>query len=85
MYNASGDWNFPGGVTWVGEAGPERVLLPRGSVIQSAQESARSSGDVYYVTISLHEISELSDIARIARDRRRKTRMMPKGDIDVDL
>lgn len=79
MYNASGDWNFPGGVTWVGENGPERVFLPRGSVIQSAQESARSSGDVYYVTISLHEISELSDIARIARDRRRKTRMMPKG------
>ncbi len=85
MYNASGDWNFPGGVTWVGENGPERVFLPRGSVIQSAQESARRTGDVYYVTISLHEISELSDIARIARDRRRKTRMMPKGDIDVDL
>lgn len=85
MYNASGDWNFPGGVTWVGENGPERVFLPRGSVIQSAQESARSTGDVYYVTLSLHEISELSDIARIARDRRRKTRMMPKGDIDVDL
>lgn len=81
MYNASGDWNFPGGVTWVGENGPERVFLPRGSVIQSAQESARSSGDVYYVTISLHEISELSDIARIARDRRRKTRMMPDEEV----
>ena len=81
MYNASGDWNFPGGVTWVGEAGPERVFLPRGSVIQSAQESARSSGDVYYVTISLHEISELSDIARLARDRRRKTRMMPDEEV----
>ncbi len=77
MYNASGDWNFPGGVTWVGENGPERVFLPRGSVIQSAQESARSAGDVYYVTLSLREISELSDIARLARDRRRKTRMMP--------
>lgn len=85
MYNASGDWNFPGGVTWVGENGPERVFLPRGSVIQSAQESARRTGDVYYVTLSLREISELSDIARLARDRRRKTRMMPKGDIDVDL
>lgn len=77
MYNASGDWNFPGGVTWVGENGPERVFLPRGSVIQSTQESARSTGDVYYVTLSLREISELSDIARLARDRRRKTRMMP--------
>ena len=77
MYNASGDWNFPGGVTWVGENGPERVFLPRGSVIQSAQ--------VYYVTLSLREISELSDIARLARDRRRKTRMNPKGDIDVDF
>lgn len=81
MSNASGDWNFPGGVTWVGENGPERVFLPRGSVIQSAQESARSSGDVYYVTISLHEISELSDIARLARDRRRKTRMMPDEEV----
>lgn len=81
MYNASGDWNFPGGVTWVGEAGPERVFLPRGSVIQSAQESARSAGDVYYVTLSLREISELSDIARLARDRRRKTRMMPMEEV----
>lgn len=81
MYNASGDWNFPGGVTWVGENGPERVFLPRGSVIQSAQESARSTGDVYYVTLSLREISELSDIARFARDRRRKTRMMPAEEV----
>lgn len=82
MYNASGDWNFPGGVTWVGENGPERVFLPRGSVIQSSQESARSTGDVYYVTLSLREISELSDIARLARDRRRKTRMMPAEEVD---
>ncbi len=81
MYNASGDWNFPGGVTWVGENGPERVFLPRGSVIQSAQESARRTGDVYYVTLSLREISELSDIARLARDRRRKTRMMPDEEV----
>ena len=82
MYNASGDWNFPGGVTWVGENGPERVFLPRGSVIHSAQESARSTGDVYYVTLSLREISELSDIARLARDRRRKTRMMPAEEVN---
>ena len=82
MSNASGDWNVPGGVTWVGENGPERVFLPRGSVIQSAQESARSTGDVYYVTLSLREISELSDIARLARDRRRKTRMMPAEEVD---
>lgn len=82
MYNASGDWNFPGGVTWVGENGPERVFLPRGSVIQSAQESARSTGDVYYVTLSLREISELSDIARLARDRRRKTRMLPAEEVN---
>ena len=81
MYNASGDWNFPGGVTWVGENGPERVFLPRGSVIQSAQESTRSAGDVYYVMLSLREISELSDIARLARDRRRKTRMMPTEEV----
>lgn len=38
-YNAAGDENWRGGLTWVGEAGPELVSLPRGSQIYSNQES----------------------------------------------
>ena len=39
FYNAAGTDNWRGGLTWVGEAGPELVSLPRGSAIYSSQES----------------------------------------------
>lgn len=39
FYNAAGTDNWRGGLTWVGEAGPELVSLPRGSAIYSNQES----------------------------------------------
>lgn len=38
-YNAAGDANWRGGLTWVGESGPELVQLPRGSAIYSNQVS----------------------------------------------
>ncbi|MBR3272644.1 MAG: hypothetical protein IKF98_01880 [Clostridia bacterium] len=38
-YNAAGTDNWRGGLTWVGEAGPELVALPRGSRIYNNQES----------------------------------------------
>lgn len=38
-YNAAGDTSWRGGLTWVGESGPELVSLPRGSAIYSNQES----------------------------------------------
>lgn len=40
-YNAAGDQNWRGGLTWVGEGGPELVRLPRGSQIYSNQESSQ--------------------------------------------
>ena len=43
-WNAAGDANWRGGLTWVGEAGPELVSLPRGSQIYSAQESRSVGG-----------------------------------------
>ena len=39
FYNEAGTDNWRGGLTWVGEAGPELVSLPRGSAIYSNQES----------------------------------------------
>ena len=38
-WNAAGTTNWRGGLTWVGESGPELVALPRGSRIWSNQES----------------------------------------------
>ena len=39
--NAAGDTNWRGGLTWVGEQGPELVSLPKGSRIYSNPESER--------------------------------------------
>jgi len=42
-YNAAGTDNWRGGLTWVGEGGPELVRLPQGSQIYSNQESRQIS------------------------------------------
>lgn len=75
-YNASGNDNFGGGVSWVGENGPEKVFLPQGSVIANAQES-RSGGDVYIdkIEVSASSIKEIEDFLRIAKDAQRRQRM----------
>lgn len=75
-YNAAGDDNWIGGTTWVGENGPEKVYLPQGTKIQNAQESKLSEGgDVFYITIDAASIKEFNDIVRIAKNKRRVTRM----------
>jgi len=42
--HARGTSNFAGGMTWVGEEGPELVSLPRGSAIYSHQNSMAMAG-----------------------------------------
>lgn len=73
--NASGNDNWRGGVTWVGENGPEKIYLPQGTRIQSAQESRVDGGDVFNITISAADVREFNDIVRIAKNRRRAERM----------
>lgn len=74
-YNAPGTDNFPGGVTWVGENGPEQVFLPRGTQILNAQESRMGGGDVFYITIEARTVQEFMDIVRMAQAQRRMQRM----------
>ena len=50
--NATGNDNWRGGLTWVGEAGPELVRLPRGSQVLTAQESRNAGGNTFNITIS---------------------------------
>lgn len=73
--NASGHFNFPGGLTSLSENGPEVVELPRGTRIYTNQESRQLGGDTYYITIDAKSVKEFNDIVEIARSKRRTDRM----------
>ena len=50
--NAAGTPYFRGGLTLVGERGPELVTLPRGSRIHNAEDTARMGGSTVNVTVN---------------------------------
>ena len=74
-FNASGNDNFAGGYTWVGENGPELTYLPQGTRIFNNQESRSMGGDVFYVTIDAKNVREFNDIVAMAQAKRRTDRM----------
>lgn len=73
--NAGGTENWRGGLTWVGEAGPELVSLPQGSQIYSNQESQQMGGDTFYITIDAASVKEFNDIVEMAKMARIQSRM----------
>lgn len=74
-WNAGGTENWRGGLTWVGEAGPELVALPQGSSIYSNQESQSMGGDTFYITIDAKSVKEFNDIVEMAKTARIRSRM----------
>lgn len=74
-HNAGGTDNWRGGLTWVGESGPELVNLPKGSQIVSAQESRNYGGDTFYISIDAKNVKEFNDIVEMARTARIRSRM----------
>ena len=75
-FNAGGTDNWRGGLTWVGENGPELVSLPKGSQIHTAQESKQMTGVTnWYVTIDAKNVKEFNDIIRMAEMARILGRM----------
>lgn len=80
--NATGTSYFEGGLSWVGENGPELVALPRGSQIYNHQHSMdmmKTSGQtteasVYNITIDAKSVQEFNDIVRIAKSARQRRR-----------
>ena len=74
-YNAAGNDNWRGGLTWVGEAGPELVALPAGSQILNAQDSRGFGGDTFYITIDAASVKEFNEIVEIAQSARVRSRM----------
>ena len=74
--NAAGNDNFIGGVTWVGENGPEPVWLPQGTRIGTNQEGrSLSGGDTYNFIVQANEIREIDDFIRRMKNQRRVARM----------
>jgi len=73
-HNAGGTENWHGGLTWVGEAGPELVDIPRGSHIYSSQESRQLGGDTIF-NISVNSIRELDEIITWYKTRQMMERM----------
>lgn len=73
--NATGNDAWRGGLTWVGEAGPELVALPGGSQIYNAQDSRNMGGDTFYITIDAASVKEFNDIVEMAQSARVRQRM----------
>ena len=63
-YNAGGNDNWRGGLTWVGEAGPELVRLPQHSQILSNQESRALAGGDQHIVINVQGIEQLDQVVR---------------------
>lgn len=59
--NADGTDYWPGGLTWVGERGPELVSLPRGSRVYSAEDSRNMGGtNNYYLTVQSRDMETVA-------------------------
>jgi hypothetical protein len=75
-HNATGNDSWRGGLTWVGEAGPELVKLPQGSQIYNNQDS-RSVGGVHIdtVVIDAKNVKDFNNVVRVFNDFRVVQRM----------
>lgn len=75
-HNATGNDNWRGGLTWVGEAGPELVALPSGSQIFNAQDSRNAGGiTIGTIVIDAKNVKEFNDIIEIVRSQEIYARM----------
>lgn len=73
--NAGGTDNWKGGLTWVGENGPELAELPTGTKIHSAQESRKIAGGTTNWYITVNNVDELNEIVEWYHMRQIKERM----------
>ena len=61
---ASGTPYAAGGVTTVGEYGPERVILPKGAQVMNARDTAASGGRTVNITVNA-TVANLAELQRI--------------------
>ena len=72
-YNAAGNDNWRGGLTYLNEAGPEAVFLPNGTRILNAQDTRTLGGSTTYNinVANVQELQQLLDLLDGLRVRRR--------------
>lgn len=73
--NAPGNSSWRGGLTWVGEAGPELVDLSPGSRVYSAQDSRNLGGDTIIVQCDINQLQDIEAVIRLAKSARVRQRM----------
>lgn len=73
--NAAGTSDWRGGVTWVGEAGPELVRLPQHSQIIPAQESRVLAAGDQHIVINVQGIEQLDQVVRWYTSMQTRERM----------
>lgn len=67
--NASGVAEFAGGQTWVGEAGPELVTLPKGTKIETEKQAASHMETNYFnVTIDAKNVDDFVRVVQICKN-----------------
>lgn len=64
-YHAKGTDYFEGGETWVGEQGPEKVVLPEGSRIISNREAKSTEVNYYNITIDAKNVRDFNRVVEI--------------------
>ena len=76
-WNASGNDNWRGGLTYWSEAGPEMAILPSGTRILSAQDTRKAAAgtQIFYVTIDAKSVKEFNDIVELAQSEQVRSRM----------
>lgn len=70
--NASGTAYFPGGLSWVGERGPELVSLPRGTRIYSNDESMAMAAGGVTIQVYVERLANDIDLESLANKLARK-------------
>lgn len=78
-YNASGNDNWRGGMTYINEAGPEAIYLPRGTQIATAQETRELGGDTFNFYIDAKNVQEFIQLVEMAKSARIRSRMKGVG------
>lgn len=74
--NAGGTNSFPGGLTSLSENGPETAILPSGTRILTAQETAQmGGGDTYNFNINVDDLYDLQALIMWAKTARVTMRM----------
>lgn len=75
--NATGVAEFAGGQTWVGEAGPELVTLPRGTKIETEKQAASHMETNYFnVTIDAKNVTDFQRVVQMCKNLQQAERRM---------